>query len=183
MPGNLHDDCLYVCLHARGLRPTSYISDESKYHWTLLLGPKSGCTRGYGVRFRANNDTINRKWVYEEQEVPMIALNMLLVRVQIGKVDGFDREHLAAKLRRVGVKQDDAFSCAVWLRLALQTLRDDERLVGVGRFDWEVVRDTALRYCESKTKAQRFDPSYGLGGSDLRTIPTFDIIRWEEIVP
>lgn len=135
------------------------------------------------MRFRANNDTISRKWVYEEQEVPMIALNMLLVRVQIGKVDGLDRGHLATKLRRVGVKQEDAFSCAVWLRLALQTLRDDERLVSIGRFDWEVVRDAALRYCDSKTKAQRFDHSYGVGGYDLRAIPTFDIIRWEEIVP
>jgi hypothetical protein len=105
------------------------------------------------------------------------ALN-LLVRVTVGKV--VDGKRLETILRGINVVQGDStWNCISWVREALEALRADGKALGTSQLDWNIVRDTAMKYCEDKKLQHRFE----VGNFNATKAPTYDLLEGREISP
>ncbi|KAM5368715.1 hypothetical protein ACJZ2D_009381 [Fusarium nematophilum] len=184
MPAN--KDRLYVALHARSGKP-KMPGLEDTYHWTLLVGPKAEPqSGGQGTRFHAKETwtsvgdppTPRAVWSYTEETVPLHPTQMLLVRIVIGKVK--DKSRLRAVLERAPVRSGEpGWNCVTWVRDAFHEVLQDGKALDTAVDNWELVRDTAMRYVERKKAGHRFD---GQGEYDLSRPPTWDMLRGEELI-
>jgi len=118
------------------------------------------------------------QWVYEEKVIPLVATNMLLVRIMIGKVTNMER--LKETLRGVPIVQGDPeWNCVSWVKNALKAFQDDSKALGTCQIDWERVRDAAMDYCQDKKDQHRFD---GTRNFDTSKAPTYDLLEEREVI-
>jgi len=118
------------------------------------------------------------QWIYEEKDVPLVATNMLLIRVVVGKVTNM--EQLVMILRDVPIIQGDrAWNCVTWVKNALEALQSDKKALGTRRIEWIPVRDAAMKYCGDKKNEHRFDGSRGFNMSD---VATYDFLEGRETI-
>lgn len=80
----------------------------------------------------------------------------LLIRVIVGKIKDHDRlqsifDHIP--LRNL---EDPTWNCVGWVKEALQTATSDSRAVGTCVKDWNLIRETAMRYIARKEAIGRF---------------------------
>ncbi|KAI9816366.1 MAG: hypothetical protein M1832_005123 [Thelocarpon impressellum] len=174
MPSN--KDRIYIALYARGGSATMP-GGEDTYHWALIVGPKLEVEDGRGTRFHAKSGAFG-EWYYDEMEISLLASQMILVRVMIGKV--IDMHRLVGTLRNVPVVQNDPrWNCVEWVRNALEALRADGHALGTSQLDWNRVRDAAMRYCQQKKDQHRFD---GMGAFNSSEAATYDLLEGRETI-
>lgn len=106
----------------------------------------------------------------------MTAVNMLLVRIQVGRVSIEDREHLAQVLRQLAVTQEASFNCVEWIKSAVARLGADPQLSSACPFDWEAIREAGVSYCEMKKQQHRWNGKSDSGPYDASVVPTFDLV-------
>ena len=120
------------------------------------------------------------QWTLVEQDIPLIATQMLLARITVGKVA--DKERLMNVLRGVPVVQaDNTWTCVSWVKHALETVRADGRALGTSKVDWDTVGVAALRYCQEKKDQGRYDGSRP-GVFDMTKAATFDLLEGRETI-
>jgi hypothetical protein len=163
-------------------------SDSCRYHWALIVGPKTEDADSKGARFHAkerirlvgNPPMPKSVWEYEERESTMMPTSMLLVRVMIGKVK--DRNRLESLLRNTPVRPGiDGWNCVAWVKEALEIALCDKKVMGNPKhLDWDAVRDTAMWYVEQKKAEHRFD---GQRNFDQTKVATWDMIDGIERIP
>ena len=154
----------------------------SRYHWGFIVGPKTETDNAIGIRYHAKNrqDPLlgQMVWVFEQCECRLRATNMLLVRIMIGKVEEKDR--LEQVMRSVPVVQGDAaWNCVIWVKEALQKLRDDGKVMGTSQLEWNVVKNAAMSYVQRKKDQHRFD---GQGNFDAGRAATYDLLAGTETI-
>ncbi len=66
------------------------------------------------------------------------------------------------------------WNCVVWVRQALLALQNDGKAVGTSVLDWHTVRDAAMKYCQEKIDAHRFD---GKVKFDMTRPATYDFLK------
>lgn len=104
---------------------------------------------------------------------------MLLIRVIVGKVA--DKGRFQTIMREVPIVQGDPeWNCVTWIKNALIALELDGKALGTSKINWDIVRDTAMKYCQDKKDQHRFD---GQGQFDMSKAPTFDLLEGKEIIP
>ncbi|WPG98971.1 Hypothetical protein R9X50_00177300 [Acrodontium crateriforme] len=171
---------LYCALYARGGAP-KMAGKEDQYHWALFVGPKSERQEDIGHKFHAkqfSDSTIN-EWRFEERATTMLPVEMILVRIIIGKVENYDK--MKELLRMIPVRPETpGWNCVAWVREALEGLNDSSQILGTKQTEWSIVRDAAMQYCRSKVENHRFD---GKGsGFDPGTVPTYDLTQKTETI-
>lgn len=115
-----------------------------------------------------------------EQDIPLIATQMLLVRIVVGKVT--DKERLIYILRTEPVIQKNhAWTCVSWVKHALETLRADGRALGTSKLDWDTVGHAAIGYVQQKKDQGRYDGSRP-GVFDMSKAATFDLLSGCETI-
>ncbi|KAH7012751.1 uncharacterized protein B0I36DRAFT_206273, partial [Microdochium trichocladiopsis] len=178
-------DRLYVALYARGGNPTMP-GLEDKYHWALIVGPKLESSTSQGYRFHAkeklsfsgNPPEAKWEWHYEEVTTSMTATSMLLVRIVVGKVKSTSR--LRSIFQQIPVRPEvEGWNCVGWVREALHTTTQDSRALSKAAGTWDLVRDTAMWYVESKKTANRFDGTYDY---DPTQVATWDMLSEKELM-
>lgn len=181
MPG-LEDT--YV--HALSAHPPC--PDRCRYHWALIVGPKTEDEDSKGARFHAKEKIRlvgagpmpESVWEYEERESSMMPTSMLLVRVMIGKVK--DTNRLKSLLRSIPIRSGvEGWNCVTWVKEAFETAQRDKRVLGTpNSVYWDSIRNTAMWYVEQKKADHRFD---GRGAFDQTKAATWDMIDGRERVP
>jgi hypothetical protein len=154
----------------------------SRYHWALLVGPKREPKRAKGTRYHARNHFLTGghiQWIFEEQRIGLSAMNLLLVRVMIGKVK--EKHRLVNALRSIPIRQSEhGWNCVIWVREALEALQADGKALGTAVIEWSKVRDAAMTYCQKKRDEHRFDK---YGNYDMTKVATYDLIQRRETIP
>lgn len=118
-------------------------------------------------------------WLFEEKEIPLIATQMLLVRICVGKIQKYDRT--VQILRSIPVQNNvPGWNCVSWVKEALEALERDGKAIGTGKLDWTSVRNGAMSYVERKKRAHRFD---GQGSFDMTKPPTYNLFEGAETIP
>ncbi|KAK8069983.1 hypothetical protein PG994_006599 [Apiospora phragmitis] len=72
---------------------------EDRYHWAIIVGPKTEDSDSRGHRFHAkekinlvgNPPKPQSVWQYEAKDTGMLSTNILLVRIVVGKVKNMTR--------------------------------------------------------------------------------------------
>ena len=124
------------------------------------------------------NQDGSSEFIYDEFSTPLRAIDMLLVRLMIGKVERRDR--LVSILRSVPIRQDEeGWNCVGWVKEALESLRADESAMGKSTLEWQAVRDGVMDYVEKKKAEHRFD---GLGSFDMSKVATYDMLEGRETI-
>ncbi|KAF4442002.1 hypothetical protein F53441_11847 [Fusarium austroafricanum] len=181
MPSN--KDRLYVGLYARG-GTAKMPGGEDKYHWALLVGPKVESNETRGKRFHAKERIYSGTqsvWEFSEQETGTSSTLMILIRVQVAKVNNMAA--LEAILRSVPIRAGKpGWNCVEWVREALAALQNDSKALGTSMLDWTTVRDTAMWYVEQKAMQHRFDGQAVPGQFDTSRVPTYDLIERKELI-
>lgn len=164
-----------------------YTLTLQSYHWALLVGPKSETTESKGYRFHAKQELASlgnppvTQWVwrYDESEITMMPTMMQLVRVMVGKVKTLNR--LRSTFGSIPVRPEiQGWNCVEWVKEALTAAIQDGRALGTSAGGWPKVRDTAMRYVESKKEAHRFD---GTVEYSRDKVPTWDLLSNVELIP
>lgn len=152
-----------------------------RYHWALLVGPKTEAEGGQGMRYHAKErlkESGGSEWLFEERGTPLAPTDMLLVRVIIGKVE--NNERLVSVLRTTPIRQGDpGWNCVGWVKEALERLKADGKALGSCVIDWDRVRNGAMTYCQRKKDQHRFD---GEGIFDMGKTATYNLIEGKETV-
>ncbi len=118
-------------------------------------------------------------WEYEARSIALGPVDMLLVRLVVGKVK--DKQRVVTALRSVSIVQgDDAWNCVTWVQRALKAIQVDVKAVGISQLDWRVVRDAAMKYAQDKKAQQRFEKGSGF---DMSKVPTLDLLSGREVMP
>ncbi|ORY68352.1 uncharacterized protein BCR38DRAFT_481834 [Pseudomassariella vexata] len=171
---------LYVALYARGGKSVMP-GGEDKYHWALLVGPKSENDGSGGKRYHAKEKMVSvqgevqSQWAYEEREISMAATSMILVRVVIGKIK--DRLRLVSILESIQIRASQpGWNCVGWIQEALEILAKDGKALGTSVTDWKTIRDTVLWYVQHKEAEHRFDGRAQPGQFDNTKVPTYDLV-------
>ncbi|TGO19773.1 hypothetical protein BTUL_0002g00150 [Botrytis tulipae] len=180
MPSGKHR--LYIALYARGGKPTMP-EKEDTYHWGLIVGPKKEVEASRGTRFHAKEflslSTGKSEFKYEEVSIPLLATQMLLVRVMIAKIENYDR--MLQILRAIPIRsRNEGWNCVGWVREALTELQNDGKTLGTAVIEWAMVRDAAMNYCQRKKDEHRFD---GVVEWKTDKAATFDLINGKEVIP
>ncbi|KAH8723970.1 hypothetical protein GQ44DRAFT_655675, partial [Phaeosphaeriaceae sp. PMI808] len=116
-------DRLYVALYARGGKPKMSTLEDT-YHWALIIGPKNESIEGRGWRFHVKeglkpDGTLG--WLFEEKEIPLVATQMLLVRICVAKIEKDDR--IKTILRGVPTREGlQGWNYVYWVKEALNLL-------------------------------------------------------------
>ncbi|KAF2459897.1 hypothetical protein BDY21DRAFT_281204 [Lineolata rhizophorae] len=166
---------LYIALYPSG----GSTGGEKRYHWALLIGPKSEAGAAVpGVQYHVKNHPLGG-WAYEEKRVADVrAGTTLLARVVVAKLA--DEPRLVALLRaQPVVNGDPGWRCRTWVGRALAAVAADGACVGAAQLDWGVVEAFARRYVARKAAAGR----YAEGEDMSKPKPTYDLLRGKEIVP
>lgn len=150
-----------------------------RYHWGIILGPKTETEGNTGMRFHAKESITEEgvsAWVFEEKESSLTATSMVLVRVMIAKVR--NRARLISILRNVPMRPDvPGWNCIGWVKEALELLEKDGKVLGTSVAEWRTVRNAAMDYCQLKRDEHRFD---GTVQFDMRIMPTYDLLERKE---
>ncbi|KAL4810738.1 hypothetical protein BDV18DRAFT_155350 [Aspergillus unguis] len=165
---------LYVALYPSGV----VNSEERRYHWGFLVGPKlEKASAVPGMRYHVKN-TPTKGWEYQEVELPDVrTTTTLLARLLIAKIE--DEERLVRIIRSIPVLQNDPnWRCRTWLANALEAIARDGKAVGTSLLDWTKIEPTARRYVADKNSAGRYQSAEKLAGPR----PTWDMILDKEIV-
>lgn len=118
-------------------------------------------------------------WLFEEKEIPLVATQMLLVRICVGKIE--KNRRVKEILRNVPVRENVAgWNCVYWVVEALKRLEEDGRAMGTNELDWTNIRDTTMAYIEKKKQDHRFD---GRGPFDTSKPATYDLLEGTETIP
>jgi hypothetical protein len=171
-------DRVYVAIYGR--------QDPNMFHWAIIVGPKNEVKGVKGCRYHVKQRSDPARpggssiWVYESLDITLVQNNaMLLGRILIAKVT--DDAQLRSTLAAVPIVQDDpSWGCRIWVRDAIAALEADGKSLGTRITDWETVEQAAVRYIWQKRQQKRYD---GLGSWEAGTIPTFDLLAHQEIVP
>lgn len=152
-----------------------------RYHWVLLVGPKTKAEGGQGMRYHAKErlkESGGSEWLFEERGTPLAPTNMLLVRVIIGKVE--NNERLVSVLRTTPIRQGDpGWNCVGWVKGTLKRLKADGKALVSCVIDWDRVRNGAMTYCQRKKDEHRFD---GERIFDMGKAATYNLIEGKETV-
>ncbi|KAF7887968.1 uncharacterized protein EAF01_011122 [Botrytis porri] len=156
---------------------------EDTYHWGLIVGPKKEVEDSRGTRFHAkeflSTSTRKSEFKYEEVSIPLLATQMLLVRVMIAKIENHER--MLQILRAIPIRnKEDGWNCVGWVREALVELQNDGKTLGTAVIEWAKVRDAAMNYCQRKKDEHRFD---GVVEWKTDKAATFDLIDEKEVIP
>ncbi|KAK5998887.1 hypothetical protein PT974_01271 [Cladobotryum mycophilum] len=173
-------------LHALPFSCNQSLTESNRYHWALLTGPKGDVPnrpqdRGvYHVKERlvieGDPPVPTPKWQYIQAAEEH---GILLVRVLVGKVKNLER--LLELFRNSPLRPDvTGWNCVYWVKEALETAAKDSNVLASCVGNWQIVRDTAMRYVEEKKEAHRFD---GQGQFDASQTATWDLLANKEIVP
>lgn len=145
----------------------------------MMVGPKIEAEGKHGTRHHAK-ETITAngsQWIYEKVTVSLAPNSMQLVRVMVGKVQ--NQHRLESVLSRVPIRSETpGWNCVGWLQEALQELESDGKALGTSRTEWQSVRDTAMRYCNSKLSEGCFTTEK----YNAEKSPTYDLIQGKEMV-
>ena len=96
------------------------------------------------------------EFYYDEQECPLIATDMLLLRIKIGKVENGPR--LVEILRDTRIRQYiPGWNCVSWVQEVLETFEAAKKTLGTSVLEWDQMRDEVMRYCPQKKDEHRFD--------------------------
>ena len=118
-------------------------------------------------------------WLFEEKEIPLVATQMLLVRICVGKIEKNDK--VKAILRGVPIRDNvEGWNCVYWVAKALQLLSADDKAMGTSELDWANVRNIAMAYVQQKKEGHRFD---GQGSFDTSKVATYDLLERKETIP
>jgi hypothetical protein len=151
-----------------------------RYHWAMQIGPKAEVEGSQGKLYPAK-ETLTATgyvWGMEERGTTMLATNMQLVRVLIGKVE--DRSRLETIFRKVPIRKDQpGWNCVGWIKEALEDLGANGKALGASVTDWQQVRNMAMQYIERKKREHRFD---GTANFDMRRPATFDMLENKETI-
>lgn len=162
-----------------------------RFHWALLVGPKSETNDARGVRYHAKeqmtvvNGLLKSVWQFEERDINMAPSAMILVRILVGKVKNRDR--VAAILRSIPIRGEHAgWNCVSWVQEALQALQ--QRQISQQdiferssyQLDWHTVSQCAMVYVAQKAAAHRFDGQAAAGTYDNRKVATWDLLKNKE---
>ncbi|TGO39305.1 hypothetical protein BHYA_0056g00150 [Botrytis hyacinthi] len=155
MPSGKHR--LYIALCAHGGKPTMPEKEDT------VFVPSTG-----------KSDI-----KYEEVSIPLLATQMLLVRVMLAKIENYDR--MLQILRAIPIRnKDEGWNCVGWVREALVDLQNDGKTLGTAVIEWATVRDAAMNYCQRKKDEHRFD---GVVEWKTDKAATFDLINGKEVIP
>ncbi|KAK4691534.1 hypothetical protein P7C71_g5487, partial [Lecanoromycetidae sp. Uapishka_2] len=198
-------DRLYVALYVRGGGPkTAGLEDTYalplplrilhflygqltmemvSYHWALIIGPKDESKNTErGTKYHAKNVPLGpaqTMWEFETRTIALGAVEMLLIRIVVGKV--LDKHRAEEAMRRVPIVQGDAdWNCIAWVQKALEALQKDGKAVGTSQLDWRTVKDAAMRYAQDKKDQHRFEVGSGF---DTSKPANFDLLTGREVVP
>jgi hypothetical protein len=105
---------------------------NERYHWALLVGPKTESEGDRGTRYHAKERLVaegQMTWIFEEVFVSLQTNNILLVRIMIGKIG--KAEHLVDTLRKIPIKQSEPnWNCVFWAKEALEAFQADSKILG-----------------------------------------------------
>lgn len=153
-----------------------------RYHWALIIGPKTEREDGQGWRYHAKEafrPDGSSGWLFEERNIPLLATQMLLVRVCVGKLEKTDR--VKAILRSVPIRGDvPDWNCVYWVMDAFRLLAADNGAMGTNVLEWTPVRNAVMAFVQRKKEQHRFD---GQGSVDTRRAPTYDLLERVETIP
>ncbi|USW48119.1 hypothetical protein Slin15195_G014380 [Septoria linicola] len=191
MPRN--KDRLYLALYSRpgGEKPVMP-GKEDTHHWALLVGPKNETKSSQGTKCHAKDliifddsakgkETVKTGFQFEERQIWMTAIDLIVVRVLIAKV--LDRDRLLDVLRGTRVKKHgDAggWNSVTWTKDALDRLTREDGILGTSVIEFETVRHTAMWYVDEKTSQHRFDGK-ATGTFDKAKVPTWDLLHDREL--
>ncbi|PIB02342.1 hypothetical protein CB0940_00854 [Cercospora beticola] len=192
MPRN--KDRFYLALYTRAASTKPVMpGKEDKYHWAFLIGPKHENKSSQGTKCHAKDVviidetkdkyTIRTEYHFEERKVWLTAVDMIVVRLLLGKV--LDKERLMDVLRGTRVKKhSDAggWNSVSWTKDVLDRLTREDGILGASVIEWETVRHSALWYIEEKTAQHRFDGK-AIGTFDKTKVPTWDLVNDIELEP
>lgn len=163
-------------------------SNQERYHWALMVGPKSETVQSQASRFHAkeyisfvgNPPTQRAVWEYEERDTTVLPTSMQLVRVLIGKVKDMNR--LKSIFRNIPVRPEvQGWNCVGWVKEGVETALQDKNTLGVPKtLSWDLIRDAAMWYVAQKKAAHRFD---GQGDYDQDKAAPWDMLEGIERVP
>lgn len=118
-------------------------------------------------------------WLFEEKEIPLVATQMLLVRICVGKIEKNDR--VKTILRGVPIHGGiENWNCVHWVKEAISLLEQDKGALGTSDLAWANIRNTAMKYVEEKKEQHRFD---GKCSFDTSKAATFDLLKGTETIP
>jgi hypothetical protein len=122
-------------------------------------------------------------WHYEERAIDLQSTLMVLARVVIGKVKNTDR--LKSILRNIPVRPEvPGWNCVDWVKEALQVVTSDGKTLDSTSIPtWDSIRDTAMKYVNSKKTAHRFDGQAPDGQYNSRKVATWDMMEGKELIP
>ena len=175
---SFNKDCIYITLYAHSGQ------DSNTYHWTIIVGLKNEVEGGRGFQYHARHKLDpatpgHYVWHYEAVEIPLEQTSMLLARIMIGKVT--NEVQLATTLAAVPLIQDNpAWTCRIWVRDAIAVLEADGRSLGTRVTGWQKIEQAANAYVARKRQQRRYD---GSGTWKAGTVPTYDLIMGEEVIP
>lgn len=155
-----------------------------RFHWALIVGPKTESHSSPGKKFHAKEKMYptGSVWEYSEEETKEARANMLLVRVQVGKVR--DMKKLEATLRSIPIRaQQPGWNCVGWIREALEMLQKNKDVMGTAIFDWDTVRNAAMKYVQKKEAEHRYDGKAPPGNFDMSKAATYDLLEKKELIP
>ena len=152
----------------------------TRYHWAILVGPKLEDDGRRGMRYHAKERVTpsGLQGFFDEQDIPLTPIGMLLVRIMIGKVE--DKTRLVDVLRNTPIRQGQpGWNCVNWVKEVLEGLKAGGKVMGTSVLEWERVRDEAMKYCQRKKDQHRFD---GQGSYDSSRPQTYDLIEEKETI-
>jgi hypothetical protein len=184
---------LQLALYARPKHPGTY-------HCALFISPKrtqrarsaDSATKHHVKNTLQNvSGELTQPWRYERLAVPDVRLEQrLLVRVVIAKVttttttsspEELDRILEAVPVYQVdddGPNRGQSFTCLTWVRAALEELRTQGAVAGLG--EWEAIQSKALEYVErKKTEEGRWSADWK---GEVGVVPMLDLLTGREVV-
>lgn len=148
----------------------------------MIIGPKDESkSTERGTKYHAKNFPLSPAqsvWEFEARNIALGAIEMLLVRVVVGKIK--DKKRAEDAMRSVPILQGDAeWNCVAWVQKALEAVQADGKAVGTSQLDWRVVRNAAMKYIQDKKDQHRFESGSGF---DMSKPPTLDLLAGRELV-
>ena len=155
----------------------------TSYHWALIIGPKNESkVTSRGTKYHVKNLPLGPSqnlWEYETRTIELGPVDMILIRLMIGKIKS--KERVEAAMRSVPIRQDDpTFNCIFWVQQALAAIKADGKSMGTSRLAWPEVKGAAMKYVQEKKDQQRFTSGTSFVMSH---VPTFDLLSGREVIP
>lgn len=161
-----------------------------RYHWALLVGPKTEGGPAAGQRYHVKNQLVGPRWKYDPGNLQDIRVTaQLLARVTVAKI--VDESRLIRILDSVPVDPQDwegradgtepRWTCRVWVIAALKAIRDDGKTVGTSCLDnIEVpggIIETTKAFVAQQIARKRFSPPHDA----MSPKPLLNMLTGEEV--